>query len=71
MSQTLITDAYIATLDSNDREISDGWVAIDGKRIVGIGQSNIPPEFAGFDRIDGTGALLTPGFINTHHHLYR
>ena len=71
MSQTLITDAYIATLDSNDREISDGWVAIDGKRIVGIGQSNIPPEFAGFDRIDGTGALLTPGFINTHHHLYQ
>ena len=71
MSQTLITEAYIATLDSNDREISDGWVAIDGKRIVGIGQSNIPPEFAGFDRIDGTGALLTPGFINTHHHLYQ
>ncbi len=71
MSQTLITDAYIATLDSNDREISDGWVAIDGKRIVGIGQSNIPPQFAGFDRIDGTGALLTPGFINTHHHLYQ
>ena len=71
MSQTLITEAYIATLDSNDREISDGWVAIDGKRIVGIGQSNIPPQFAGFDRIDGTGALLTPGFINTHHHLYQ
>jgi len=71
VSQTLITDAYIATLDSNDREISDGWVAIDGKRIVGIGQSNIPPQFAGFDRIDGTGALLTPGFINTHHHLYQ
>ena len=71
MSQTLITGAYIATLDSNDREISDGWVAIDGKRIVGIGQSNIPPQFAGFDRIDGTGALLTPGFINTHHHLYQ
>ena len=71
MNQTLITDAYIATLDSNDREISDGWVAIDGKRIVGIGQSNIPPQFAGFDRIDGTGALLTPGFINTHHHLYQ
>ena len=71
MSQTLITEAYIATLDSNDREISDGWVAIDGKRIVGIGHSTIPPEFAGFDRIDGTGALLTPGFINTHHHLYQ
>ena len=71
MSQTLITNAYIATLDSNDREISDGWVAIDGKRIVGIGQSNIPPQFAGFDHIDGTGALLTPGFINTHHHLYQ
>ncbi|CAB5051060.1 unannotated protein [freshwater metagenome] len=71
MSQTLITNAYIATLDSIDREISDGWVAIDGKRIVGIGQSDIPPQFAGFDRIDGTGALLTPGFINTHHHLYQ
>ena len=71
MSQTLITDAYIATLDTHDREISNGWVAIDGKRIVGIGQSKIPAQYAGFDRIDGAGALLTPGFVNTHHHLYQ
>jgi len=71
VSQTLITGAYIATLDPNDREISDGWVAIDGKRIVAIGQTPIPEQYAHFDRIDGAGSLLTPGFINTHHHLYQ
>ncbi|MDA2962687.1 MAG: 8-oxoguanine deaminase [Actinomycetota bacterium] len=71
MSQTLIQGAYVATIDSNNREISNGWVAIDGKRIVGIGQSTIPDQYAGFNRIDGAGSLLTPGFVNTHHHLYQ
>jgi len=71
LSKTIITGAYIATVDLQDREISGGWVAVDGKRIVGIGTGEIPADYAAFDRIDGSGCLLTPGFVNTHHHLYQ
>ncbi|MEI7549586.1 MAG: 8-oxoguanine deaminase, partial [Actinomycetes bacterium] len=71
MSKTLITGAYLATVDLQDREINGGWVAIDGKRIVGIGAGEIPSDYSAFDRIDGAGCLLTPGFVNTHHHLYQ
>ncbi len=71
MSQTLITGAYIATVDLDDREITSGWVAVDGKRIVGIGAGVVPDNYAKFSRIDGSGCLLTPGFVNTHHHLYQ
>jgi len=71
MSQTLITSDYIATLDANDREITSGWVAVDGNLIVAIGSGQIPDTYSKFARIDGSGCLLTPGFINTHHHLYQ
>ena len=71
MSQLLITGTYIATVDKSDSEIVSGWVAIDGNRIVGVGSDEIPADFAAFQRIDGSGCLLTPGFVNTHHHLYQ
>ena len=71
MSQLLITGTYIATVDKRDSEIVSGWVAIDGNRIVGVGSDEIPTDFAAFQRIDGSGCLLSPGFVNTHHHLYQ
>lgn len=71
MSQLLITSSYIATLNPDNEEIDSGWVAIDGKRIVAIGSGEIAQSYLGFERIDGTGCLLTPGFVNTHHHLYQ
>ena len=71
MSQLLITGTYIATVDKSDSEIVSGWVAINGNRIVGVGSEEIPADFANFQRVDGSGCLLTPGFVNTHHHLYQ
>ena len=71
MSQLLITGTYIATVDKGDSEIASGWVAINDNRIVGVGRDEIPADFATFQRVDGSGCLLTPGFVNTHHHLYQ
>jgi len=68
---TVIEGAYVATVDSVGHEHPRGHVVIDGTRIVAVGDGPAPEEFAIATRIDGTGPLLTPGLINTHHHLYQ
>ena len=58
----------VATVDAQRREIDDGWVAIDGGVIVAIG-SGEPP--AANEVIDARECLVTPGLVNSHHHLYQ
>ena len=36
-----------------------------------MGAGSAPQQFRDATRIDGSGHLLTPGLINTHHHLYQ
>jgi cytosine/adenosine deaminase-related metal-dependent hydrolase len=66
-----ITDArLIATLDSEDRELAGGWLTITDGFISAIGTSTDPvPEAARV--ISAAGCLVTPGLINTHHHLFQ
>jgi cytosine/adenosine deaminase-related metal-dependent hydrolase len=67
----LIHDAVcVATMDGTRREISGGWVAITDGLITAIGDATTPPPEAA-DRLDASGCLVTPGLINTHHHLYQ
>lgn len=56
-------------MDDGRREIAGGWVAITGSKISGIGASGSEP--AAGEVIDARGCLVTPGLINTHHHLYQ
>ena len=67
----LITDAeLVATVDDARREIAGGWVAVTGGAISGVGGPGDPqPEAA--RTIDARGCLVTPGLVNTHHHLYQ
>jgi cytosine/adenosine deaminase-related metal-dependent hydrolase len=58
----------VATVDPLRREIADGWVAIDNGLIVAIGSGD-PPRAA--QTIDARECLVTPGLVNTHHHLYQ
>ncbi|MGA0837356.1 MAG: amidohydrolase family protein, partial [Ilumatobacteraceae bacterium] len=60
--------ALIATVDDQRTEVSGGWLAVRDGRIAALG-SGAPPS--GSERIDATGCLVTPGLINTHHHLYQ
>jgi cytosine/adenosine deaminase-related metal-dependent hydrolase len=60
----------VATVDNARRELPGGWVAISNGLISGVG-SSIDPVPAATERIDATGCLVTPGLINTHHHLYQ
>ncbi len=67
----LVRDALlIATVDENRREIAGGWVAITNGVISGVGGSSDPMPLANVV-VDASGCLVTPGLVNTHHHLYQ
>ncbi|MEM3573604.1 MAG: amidohydrolase, partial [Nitrososphaeria archaeon] len=53
----------------SDKLIFDGAVAIEGNRIVEVGDSSeLRKRFSGFERIDAKGCAVIPGLINTHTH---
>jgi cytosine/adenosine deaminase-related metal-dependent hydrolase len=69
----VIENAAIATVDGAGREYARGHlVAVDG-RIAAVGEGPAPAGYTRGDlrRVDGRGCLLTPGLVNTHHHLYQ
>jgi cytosine/adenosine deaminase-related metal-dependent hydrolase len=58
----------IATMDADRRELDGGWVAVTDGLVSGVG-SGAPPEADTV--LDATDCLVTPGLINTHHHLFQ
>jgi cytosine/adenosine deaminase-related metal-dependent hydrolase len=59
----------VATVDDARLEIAGGWVAVRDGRITALGPPGHEPPAARVLRADG--CLVTPGLINTHHHLYQ
>jgi cytosine/adenosine deaminase-related metal-dependent hydrolase len=70
MTRQLLVGGYVATVDVQGHEYADGVVAIEDGRIVSVGES-VPEGWDDASRVDVTGCLVTPGLINTHHHLYQ
>ncbi|WP_040784039.1 8-oxoguanine deaminase [Nocardia pneumoniae] len=68
---TVIDGCAIATVDERRTEYARGYVVVRGNRIEAVGAGDAPEVEAGARRIDGRGCLLTPGLVNTHHHLYQ
>jgi cytosine/adenosine deaminase-related metal-dependent hydrolase len=68
---TLVIDgAAIVTVDQAGHEFTRGHLVVDGGRIAALGEGPAP-TVDGARRVDGTGCVLTPGLVNTHHHLYQ
>jgi cytosine/adenosine deaminase-related metal-dependent hydrolase len=72
-STLVIEGATVVTMDGARRELAGGHVVVAGNRITHVGDGPAPTDVAaGADRrIDASGCLVTPGFVNTHHHLYQ
>jgi cytosine/adenosine deaminase-related metal-dependent hydrolase len=65
--RTVLQNAAIATVDAEGTEYRSGHVVVEDGRILAVGTG--PAE--GDVHIDATGCLITPGLVNTHHHLYQ
>ena len=71
--RTVIDGPYVATVDPFGTEHPVGHVVIDGGRITSVAEGDASRALldSADERIDGRGHLLTPGLVNTHHHLYQ
>jgi cytosine/adenosine deaminase-related metal-dependent hydrolase len=71
MTDLLIRDArLVATVDATRRELPGGWVAITNGLVSGVGAAGTEPLDA-TETLSVSGCLVTPGLVNTHHHIYQ
>lgn len=63
-----IINAYILTVDKEERIIENGAIAIQGDSIIAIGTTEELEHIDGEETIDAQGNLLMPGLINAHTH---
>jgi len=64
----LFAGGWIVTVDDAGTEHPGGWVLVSDGVIEAVGGSAEPPHD---ERHDLGGAVVTPGLVNTHHHLYQ
>jgi 8-oxoguanine deaminase len=67
--RTVIEGCAIATVAAAG-DYEEGHLVVDGDRIAAVGPGSYQGEPADAT-VDGRGCLLTPGLVNTHHHLYQ
>jgi len=63
----------VATVDPDGTEYPGGTVVVEDGRIVAVSPGAGPDygDHVPTEHVDGTGHLLTPGLVNTHHHFYQ
>jgi 8-oxoguanine deaminase len=62
----ILSNARLVTMDDANTEHERGWISIEDGLIDEIGEGAAPP---GAEDLDG--AVVAPGLVNTHHHLYQ
>lgn len=58
----------VATMDDAVGDLTAGWVAVTDGLVEAVGTGR-PPEAD--QQLDAGDCLVTPGLVNTHHHLYQ
>lgn len=74
MTLTLIRNAaVVALMDDTGTEIANGAIAMRGGFILAVGTTAELAPLAGHADviIEAAGCVVTPGLVNTHHHLYQ
>lgn len=66
--RTLIKGGYVLSMDPDVGELEDGDVLIEDGKIAAIGPS-VEAEDA--ELVDAKGAVVMPGFVDTHRHTWQ
>jgi cytosine/adenosine deaminase-related metal-dependent hydrolase len=68
VSSLVIKNAdVVVTMDAARRELSGADVKVEDGVITAVGPDLGPADSS----IDATGCVVTPGLVNTHHHMYQ
>jgi cytosine/adenosine deaminase-related metal-dependent hydrolase len=67
--RTLYANGWVVTMDEAGAEHPRGWVLVEDGVIVSLGAGAEPDPAGDVERVDLGGAVVTPGLVNTHHHL--
>jgi cytosine/adenosine deaminase-related metal-dependent hydrolase len=64
----VFTNAWLVLMDEDGTEHRSGWLLVDGGFVRATGEGTAP---AADETVDLGGMLVTPGLVNTHHHLFQ
>ena len=65
----VVAGAEVLVTMGSAQELLGGWVAVHDGLVVGVGRAGTEPVARRTLRAEG--CVVTPGFVNAHHHIYQ